>query len=360
MYGCLLFRLFETLQSLFWSIFGLISLYVTNVKPEHEFTEYVGSTMFGTYNVISLVVLLNMLIAMMNNSYQHIADHADIEWKFARTKLWMSYFEEGGTLPSPFNIIPSPKSFYYLFCWIKRQLLRKPKIKRLETFETLGRRAAENVRLHHEYQEVLRSLVKRYVAAMIRDAKTEEGLTEENFKELKQDISSFRFEVLGMMKGKSQRGVASKVASSTLAYPGNSFTYSPKISSAEPQQKLNMTTTILQSRIANTTSSEGSNKEASGSVVLSSTEQPHSELSKDVSEAGPIQRRNRLPSQKCDEIYTLLEEDTLGPGEQNPKQHHTEKIIVEVLQKVETDIQKIQHSCKEHATAKNGPKNSKN
>lgn len=31
-------------------------------------------------------------------------------------------------------------------------------------------------------QEVLRSLVKRYVAAMIRDAKTEEGLTEENFK----------------------------------------------------------------------------------------------------------------------------------------------------------------------------------
>lgn len=29
--------------------------------------------MFGTYNIISLVVLLNMLIAMMNNSYQHIA-----------------------------------------------------------------------------------------------------------------------------------------------------------------------------------------------------------------------------------------------------------------------------------------------
>lgn len=66
-------RLFETLQSLFWSIFGLINLYVTNVKAQHEFTEFVGATMFGTYNVISLVVLLNMLIAMMNNSYQLIA-----------------------------------------------------------------------------------------------------------------------------------------------------------------------------------------------------------------------------------------------------------------------------------------------
>lgn len=32
------------------------------------------------------------------------------------------------------------------------------------------------------FQEVLRNLVKRYVAAMIRDAKTAEGLTEDNFK----------------------------------------------------------------------------------------------------------------------------------------------------------------------------------
>ncbi|XP_025779276.1 short transient receptor potential channel 4 isoform X5 [Puma concolor] len=139
--------LFETLQSLFWSIFGLINLYVTNVKAQHEFTEFVGATMFGTYNVISLVVLLNMLIAMMNNSYQLIA-----------------------------------------------------------------RRAADNLRRHHQYQEVMRNLVKRYVAAMIRDAKTEEGLTEENFKELKQDISSFRFEVLGLLRGSKLSTVQSAQA----------------------------------------------------------------------------------------------------------------------------------------------------
>ncbi|XP_058132903.1 short transient receptor potential channel 4 [Dasypus novemcinctus] len=193
--------LFETLQSLFWSIFGLINLYVTNVKAEHEFTEFVGATMFGTYNVISLVVLLNMLIAMMNNSYQLIADHADIEWKFARTKLWMSYFEEGGTLPTPFNVIPSPKSLWYLVKWLWTHLCKKKMRKKPESFGTIGRRAADNLRRHHQYQEVMRNLVKRYVAAMIRDAKTEEGLTEENFKELKQDISSFRFEVLGLLRG---------------------------------------------------------------------------------------------------------------------------------------------------------------
>ncbi|KAM6179137.1 short transient receptor potential channel 4 isoform 4-T4 [Rhynchocyon petersi] len=165
--------LFETLQSLFWSIFGLINLYVTNVKAQHEFTEFVGATMFGTYNVISLVVLLNMLIAMMNNSYQLIADHADIEWKFARTKLWMSYFEEGGTLPTPFNVIPSPKSLWYLIKWIWTHMCKKKMRRKPESFGTIGRRAADNLRRHHQYQEVMRNLVKRYVAAMIRDAKTE-------------------------------------------------------------------------------------------------------------------------------------------------------------------------------------------
>ncbi|KAM6907283.1 short transient receptor potential channel 4-like [Xenentodon cancila] len=244
--------LFETLQSLFWSIFGLISLYVTNVDADHQFTEFIGATMFGTYNIISLVVLLNMLIAMMNNSYQHIADHADIEWKFARTKLWMSYFEEGATLPAPFNIIPSPKSFWYLMCWIKRQVCKRRRFKCRETIGTLGRRAAENLRINHQYQEVLRNLVKRYVAAMIRDAKTEEGLTEENFKELKQDISSFRYEVMGLLKtGKPplQAAIASgSSVDSSLAYPNSSLKISSGTPSSQVKSKLNrfkITTSIL-------------------------------------------------------------------------------------------------------------------
>ncbi|KAF4082069.1 hypothetical protein AMELA_G00147420 [Ameiurus melas] len=250
--------LFETLQSLFWSIFGLISLYVTNVDPEHQFTEFVGATMFGTYNIISLVVLLNMLIAMMNNSYQHIADHADIEWKFARTKLWMSYFEEGGTLPPPFNIIPSPKSAWYLIRWIKKHICKRTRSERTATFGSISRRAARNVHINHQYQEVLRNLVKRYVAAMIRDAKTEEGLTEENFKELKQDISSFRYEVLGMMKGnKPSKG---STGASNMAYSDHPLKCSTAPTGEPLKSKLklfNVTTSILQQNSkANTKNTE--------------------------------------------------------------------------------------------------------
>jgi transient receptor potential cation channel subfamily C member 4 len=60
--------------------------------------------------VINIIVLLNMLIAMMSNSYTIIFERADVEWKFARTMLWISYFDDGDTLAAPFNLCPTMKN----------------------------------------------------------------------------------------------------------------------------------------------------------------------------------------------------------------------------------------------------------
>ncbi|ROL54374.1 Short transient receptor potential channel 4 [Anabarilius grahami] len=305
--------MFETLQSLFWSIFGLVSLYVTNVEAKHEFTEFVGATMFGTYNIISLVVLLNMLIAMMNNSYQHIADHADIEWKFARTKLWMSYFEEGGTLPPPFNIIPSPKSAWYLIRWIKSHCFKIQQQKRTETLGSLGMRAAENVRTNRQYQEVLRNLVKRYVAAMIRDAKKEEGLTEENFKELKQDISSFRYEVMGMMKGTKTGTSTSKgsTGASNLVHSDNPLKGNSASAGSQLKGKMRLqsvTTSIIQEGAskANAWKPGGFSGLAGGSV-------PNKTVSHQINCKGP---------NNPGEIYSVSEEAGESESEEQDDSEH--------------------------------------
>ncbi|XP_032006313.1 short transient receptor potential channel 4 [Hylobates moloch] len=320
--------LFETLQSLFWSIFGLINLYVTNVKAQHEFTEFVGATMFGTYNVISLVVLLNMLIAMMNNSYQLIADHADIEWKFARTKLWMSYFEEGGTLPTPFNVIPSPKSLWYLIKWIWTHLCKKKMRRKPESFGTIGRRAADNLRRHHQYQEVMRNLVKRYVAAMIRDAKTEEGLTEENFKELKQDISSFRFEVLGLLRGSKLSTIQSANASKESSNSADSDEKSDNEGNSKDKKKnfsLFDLTTLIHPRSA-AIASERHN--ISNGSALVAQEPPREKQRKvnfvtDIKHFGLFHRRSKqnAAEQNANQIFSVSEEvarqQAAGPLERN-------------------------------------------
>lgn len=67
------FSLFETIQTLFWAVFGLIDLDSFELDGIKVFTRFWGMLMFGTYSVINIVVLLNLLIAMMNHSYQLIS-----------------------------------------------------------------------------------------------------------------------------------------------------------------------------------------------------------------------------------------------------------------------------------------------
>ena len=65
--------LFETTQTLFWAVFGLVDLESFELDGIKIFTRFWGMLMFGAYSVINVVVLLNLLIAMMNHSYQSIA-----------------------------------------------------------------------------------------------------------------------------------------------------------------------------------------------------------------------------------------------------------------------------------------------
>lgn len=60
-----------------------------------------------------------------------------MEWKFARSKLWISYFEEGGTVPPPFNIIPTPKSVWYVIRWMHRKLCRHSRAAKKEHMMTI-------------------------------------------------------------------------------------------------------------------------------------------------------------------------------------------------------------------------------
>ncbi|XP_032795125.2 transient receptor potential protein [Daphnia magna] len=190
-------NLFETSQSLFWASFGLVDLQSFELQGIKGFTRFWGLLMFGSYSMINIIVLLNMLIAMMSNSYAAIASKSDTEWKFARSKLWLSYFDDGATVPPPFNVMPTPKSLLNL---CKKKQTQAAKEKSLHKAEI-------------RHMEVMRLLVRRYVTA--EQKKSEEmGVTEDDVNEIKQDISSFRFELLdilrnnGMKCGEAEKGNA--------------------------------------------------------------------------------------------------------------------------------------------------------
>lgn len=60
-----------------------------------------------------------------------------MEWKFARSKLWISYFEEGGTVPPPFNVIPTPKSIWYVIQWAQRKFCGHSRAAKKEHMRTI-------------------------------------------------------------------------------------------------------------------------------------------------------------------------------------------------------------------------------
>ncbi|KAM4687553.1 uncharacterized protein O3C94_006066 [Discoglossus pictus] len=97
---------------LFFSLFGLVdpeSLPPLDRTP--HFTFVIVHFVFGVYLIVTLIVLINLLIAMMSDTYQRIQAQSDTEWKFGRATLIRDMTRKPGT-PSPFNLFTN--LFYYI------------------------------------------------------------------------------------------------------------------------------------------------------------------------------------------------------------------------------------------------------
>ena len=68
------------------------------------------------YQLITVVLLLNLLIAAMSSTVQRLQAQNDMNWKFYRTRIQITYFEQSSAMPVPFNMVHWVMgSFYYLF-----------------------------------------------------------------------------------------------------------------------------------------------------------------------------------------------------------------------------------------------------
>lgn len=68
-------RIEESFKTLFWAIFGLSEVKSVVITVDHKFIENIGYVLYGVYNFIMVIVLLNMLKAMFNSSFQEIEVH---------------------------------------------------------------------------------------------------------------------------------------------------------------------------------------------------------------------------------------------------------------------------------------------
>ncbi|KAH3830216.1 hypothetical protein DPMN_103457 [Dreissena polymorpha] len=250
----------STFRTVFWSVFGRGGTDVVLLDQYNNYvTENFGNFLYGLYNVIMVTVLINMLIAMMARSFQAIAEEADIEWKFARSVLYLEYMSNGQVLPVPLNLARIPRGLLEWFCIrcdvteenleppvdhdiygndvtnvthglnndeaspaLPKALRKEPSAaaspasKRQRISSAASGMSAFGKKLHrrstvrktslpgsvsgvNQYQKVMQRIVQRYIF----DIQREEEITEDDFNGIKQDLSGLRHEMLSILNRQS-------------------------------------------------------------------------------------------------------------------------------------------------------------
>ncbi|XP_022687869.1 transient receptor potential cation channel subfamily A member 1 homolog [Varroa jacobsoni] len=95
----------NTFEMLFFSLFGLVEPdYMPPLHLSPAFSKIIVKVVFGVYMMVTVVVLINLLIAMMSDTYQRIQAQSDTEWKFGRAKL-IRNMKKASPSPSPTNVL---------------------------------------------------------------------------------------------------------------------------------------------------------------------------------------------------------------------------------------------------------------
>jgi hypothetical protein len=78
-----------------------------------EFSHPMGLSLWAMYQGIICILLINILIAMMNTTYENVWKNVDGEWKFSKSHFQVQYLAPRATMPPPFR-------WFYYFARIMR------------------------------------------------------------------------------------------------------------------------------------------------------------------------------------------------------------------------------------------------
>ena len=69
MIDCLLFSIDGSIAVAFWALFGLIELDEFDTEEHYSIMSSIAKIFFALFNVVAVLVTLNMLIAILNESF---------------------------------------------------------------------------------------------------------------------------------------------------------------------------------------------------------------------------------------------------------------------------------------------------
>ena len=117
-----------------------------------EFSHLMGMTIWAVYQAITVILLINILIAMMNTTYHRIWESSDTQWKYSKSFYQIQFLFPRAVLPSPFRFV------YYIAKWIyickKRSSEASESGTEKEKYQNYKQKLIEIVRIkvHSDYE----------------------------------------------------------------------------------------------------------------------------------------------------------------------------------------------------------------
>ncbi|XP_011500155.1 PREDICTED: short transient receptor potential channel 4-like [Ceratosolen solmsi marchali] len=136
----------QAIELLFFAIFGQTTHENFKIVPrdkQEPWTTAFFKLAFGIYMLVSVVVLINLLIAMMSDTYQRIQAQSDIEWKYGLSKL-IRNMHRTTTAPSPLNLMTSWLTYLYKLCKKRKRNKERPSLVNMMGLRRSGQLSARS------------------------------------------------------------------------------------------------------------------------------------------------------------------------------------------------------------------------
>eukprot|EP00118_Oscarella_pearsei_P022079 m.251954 g.251954 ORF g.251954 m.251954 type:complete len:986 (+) comp40340_c0_seq2:122-3079(+) len=120
-------------RTVFWTSLGSVSIdsFEANTEPE----TIVGSFIFLVWSIVADRILLGLLFGLVFSKFDEIQGNAQMEWKFARSKIVLEY-SLCPLMPVPFNVISLP--FKPFCCYLAKKAKFQGRRKRRRGFNRSG------------------------------------------------------------------------------------------------------------------------------------------------------------------------------------------------------------------------------
>ncbi|CAH3046582.1 unnamed protein product [Porites lobata] len=106
-----------------WSLLDL-SEGLSTLESTDSYSETLAQLLFAAYLIFALILLINMLIALLSNTYQRVQDNSRNEWVFKRAIAVQTYLNYH-PIPVPWNVLYIPTVWIYNLICKRKVALKK-------------------------------------------------------------------------------------------------------------------------------------------------------------------------------------------------------------------------------------------